>query len=140
MRDINVSIQGMSLDFKKAGSVAHSLAGLFEREPTVVAWHDATRNKMSPVIAGADVQSRWRDYGQAYGGDINVNVNGDFDFIFADTSEFEGLGKSPYISVHDKQGHEYLCLAESLRDPSNPKEEACYRIDDTEANSALHEG
>jgi hypothetical protein len=141
MRDINVSVQGIGMDFGKANVVARAVAGLFNKEPTVVAWHDGMRKRMSPAIEGADIQSRWRDYGAAFGGDIDVNVNGDFDFVFADTSRFESLGPSPYIALHDKQGHEYLCLAEHLRNPDNPKEEACFRIDENaEALSSLHEG
>ena len=144
MREINLNIQGIGMDFmdfRQANVIARSIAGLFDKEPAVVAWHDGMLKRMSPAIEGADVLSRWRDYGEAFGGDINVSAKGDFDFIFADSSSFEGLGRSPYIAQHDKQGHEYLCVAERLRDPDNPHGEACFRIDEnTETMSSLHEG
>ncbi len=139
MKEIYLRVQGIDMDFRKANVLARSVAAFFEKEPAVVAWHDAARRQMSPVIEGADTRSRWRDYGKAYGGDLNVSVNDDYDFIFADSSDFQGLEHSPYVAVRDKQGHEYLCLAESLRDPNNPHEEACFRIDEPE-HSALHEG
>ncbi|MCG8429037.1 MAG: AF1514 family protein [Chromatiales bacterium] len=139
MKQINISIDGMDLDYKSANAIARSLAAMFEREPTVVAWHDAVHSKMSPVIEGADVNTRWRDYGEAYGGKVSIDINGEYDFIFADTAEFVSLEKGPYISLHDKQGHEYLCLADKLKDPNNPNEDACYRIDEV-TFSALHEG
>ena len=138
MREINLHVQGVDMDFKKANTLARSVAAFFEKEPAMVAWNDAIRHQMSPVIEGA-TRNRWRDYGEAYGGKLNVSVNDDFDFIFADSSEYEGLEHSPYVAVRDKMGHEYLCLAESLRDPNNPQEDACFRIDEAE-HSALHEG
>jgi len=71
---------------------------------------------------------------------VSVSVNGDFDFIFADSERFESLATSPYVAVRDRGGREYLCLSEALRDPKNPKEAACIPLDDSESPSALHEG
>lgn len=139
MKEIKISVQGMELDYNQAKDVARALAGSFDKEPTVVAWYDAHRHLMSPVIEGGD-QNRWHDYGEANGGNISIDVNGDFDFIFADSTEFEGLGRSPYVAVQDKTGKQYLCLLEELRDPNNPQQEACYALESSETMSALHEG
>lgn len=139
MKQVHLNISGIDLDYRSASVIAQSIAGLSEKEPTVIAWNDVRRHRMSPVIEGAD-ERRWREYGESHGGDVSVSVNGDFDFIFADAGSFEKLGSSPYVSVHDKQGHEYLCLAPALRDPANPKEGACFPIDETDSPSALHEG
>ena len=141
MREISINIQGVGMDFRQAAKVAKSIATLFDQEPTLVSWHDGKRKIMSPAIEGADVFTRWRDYGESMGGDVEVAVNGDYDFIFADTRNFETLGPSPYISLQDSEGHMYLCLPEHLRDASNPTEEACIRIDEPKRSpSALHEG
>lgn len=140
MKQINISINGMELDYKTANSIARSVANILDVEPTVVAWHDARANKMSPVIEGADTHSRWRDYGETHGGNVNVSVNGDFDFIFADSNNFEELGHSPYISLQDQQGNQFLCRMEDLRDPKDPHQEACFSIESDTAPSSMHAG
>ncbi len=140
MKQVNVTISGLPLDYEMANNVARSVALLLEKEPTVVAWYDAPDQRMSPVIEGADLANRWRDYGESHGGDFAVSVNGEYDFIFADSTNFDKLERSPYISVHDRQGNEFLCLAEDLRDPSNPMADACFSIENTQGYSAMHEG
>lgn len=139
MKQINVNVQGLPLDYQMADNIARSVAGMLEHEPTVVAWHDGIEHRMSPVIEGADVAQRWHDYGETHGGDFSVSVNGDYDFVFADSSNFEKLEEGPYISLRDDAGHEYLCLPENLRDRHHPDATACLQIDDTSI-SALHEG
>lgn len=134
MKEVNISIQGMDLDYKTAHRVANSVAGLFNQEPALIAWHDEPHQKMSPAIAGADIHSRWHDYGESYGGTVNISINGDYDFIYGDSAQFEGLEEPhPYIQVRDRQGNEYFCLPSSLKDPDNPKEDACYKLDETGA-------
>jgi hypothetical protein len=124
MKQINISINGMELDYKTANSIARSVANILDVEPTVVAWHDARANKMSPAIEGADIHS----------------VNGDFDFIFADSNNFEELGHSPYISLQDEQGNQFLCRMEDLRDPKDPHQEACFSIEEDKTPSSMHAG
>ena len=130
MQQLSVNVQGVELDYEQANKIARSVAELFDEEPAVVAWHDGVHAKMSPVIEGADVQTRWHDYGESHGGNVAVTVNGDYDFIFADSSQYEEESPSPFVSVHDAQGNEYLCLTENLKDPTNPQENACYKLDD----------
>lgn len=139
MKQIDVSVHGLPLDYQMADNIARSVAHLLEREPTVVAWHDAVEHRMSPVIEGADIAQRWHDYGESHGGDFSVSVNGDYDFIFADSANFDKLEEGPYIALHDGAGHEYLCLPEHLRDRQHPDSNACLQVDDTGV-SALHEG
>jgi hypothetical protein len=140
MRQINVNIQGMDLKYKQASQVANAVATLFEREPTVVAWHDQPHNRMSPVIEGADIHSRWREYGESHGGEVDISVNGDYDFIFADASEYEKHGTGPYISVQDEQGNQFLCRMGDLRDPKCPDQEACFSIEQGMTPSTMHGG
>jgi len=140
MKQININIDGMELDYKTASVIAHSIAEQCEHEPTVVAWHDAKRHRMSPVIEGANEHSRWRDYGLSHGGDIDVNINGEYDFIFAESENFDELGKSPYITLQDAQGNQFLCRLGDLRDPSDPRQEACFSIEQGMTPSAMHSG
>lgn len=140
MKQINVNIQGIDVGYKQANSIANSIAALFDRQPTVVAWHDKPKARISPVIEGADVNTRWHDYGESHGGDISISVNGDYDFIFADSDSFEELGPSPYISVQDSQGNQYLCRMGDLRDPSHPDTEACFSIEEDMTPSSMHAG
>ncbi len=140
MKQINISISGMDMDYKTANTIARSIAATMDAEPTVVAWHDARSAKMSPVIEGSDIHSRWRDYGETHGGDVSVSVNGDYDFIFADSNQFDELGESPYISLHDSQGNQFLCRMGDLRDPNDPHQEACFSIEQGDAPSTMHSG
>jgi hypothetical protein len=139
MKHIEVTIRGMPVDYPTATSIARAIAGQLESEPTLVAWHDAKEGRMSPAIEGADVHSRWLDYGESHGADFAVSLNGEYDFIFADTSQYETLEHSPYLAVRDSQGHQFLCLAKHLRDPKNPSADACFSVEDS-SFGALHEG
>jgi len=130
MERVELNLNGVTLDYRKANTIAQSVAHLFDKEPSVVAWYDGPNKKMSPVIEGADVVNRWKDYGESHGGNVSISINGDYDFIFADSAEFEEVGPSPYISLHDVQGHEYLCLPEHLRDPKNPQADACLQVEE----------
>ena len=130
MKDINVSLSGVEMDYGLASKMAATIAGALNgSEPVIVAWHDKIHARMSPVIEGGDINTRWHDYGESHGGKLQVDINGDFDFIFADSSGFESLGPSPLVNVHDKAGNEYLCTIDALRDPNNPTEEACVRLE-----------
>jgi hypothetical protein len=111
MRDINMNITGLSIGHHTARAMANSLARMVDKEPIIMAWHDRPASAMAPEIAGADVHTRWRDYGESFGGDLLVTVNGDYDFIFADSERFETdeTAERPYVNVRDAFGNEYLC-------------------------------
>ena len=111
MRDINMNISGMSMAYETARAIASSVARRVEKEPIIMAWHDKTASAMAPEIGGADVHTRWRDYGQSFGGDLLVTVNGDYEFIFADSEGFEtdDTAERSYVNVRDALGNEYLC-------------------------------
>lgn len=112
MQDINLNIQGIDMSYETARSLAHSIACMMEREPILMAWHDKPHGRMGPEIPGADLNNRWRDYGRSYGGNLEISVNGEYDFIFGDSEDYSGLddGEQPYISSRDSQGNEYLCV------------------------------
>lgn len=131
MRELHISYSGASLDYKGASGLAASLAAstLGVNEPVMVAWHDKKASRMSPSIIGSEVNTRWHDYGESHGGKLEVDVNGDFDFIFTDSSSFDVLGPSPLVNLHDQAGNEYLCQIDALRDPKHPTEEACVKLE-----------
>ena len=135
MKAEHINYSGMNLDFRTASGLAATLANRDSDivEPVMVAWHDKKASRMSPGIEGGDINTRWQDYGASHSGRLEVDVNGEFDFIFADSNAFEPYGPSPYVSLHDQRGKEYICLTASLRDPHNPNipsREACGELDD----------
>ncbi len=133
MKVDHINYSGMNLDFRTACGLAATFAHGDIAEPVMVAWHDKKASRMSPAIEGGNINTRWQDYGASHSGKLEVDVNGEFDFIFADSSAFKPYGPSPYISLHDQHGKEYICLTKSLRDPHNPNipsKEACVELDD----------
>jgi hypothetical protein len=130
----------MDMDYRIANTIARSVASLVDADPTVVAWHDGIQNRMSPVIEGANILNRWSDYGTSHGGNLNVSINGDYDFIFADGEQFEQLGNSPYMSLQDAEGNQFLCRIGDLRDPHDPHQQACFSIEEDSTPSSMHAG
>lgn len=135
MKAEHIKFSGQNLDFGTARGLAATLANMDcdMVEPVMVAWHDKGASRMSPAIEGADIDSRWQDYGASHSGKLAVDVNGEFDFIFADADPYQPYGPSPYVSLHDQHGKEYICLTASLRDPHNPNipsRDACVELDD----------
>lgn len=132
MRHVNISYSGGSLDYRTASRLAAALAANDQalHSPEVMAWHDKPGGRMSPAIAGADLNSRWHDYGESHNGELEVSVNGEYDFIFADASAFASYGPSPYVNLHDESGREYICQLTALRDRRHPDEMACMPVDE----------
>ena len=131
MRDINVNLSGVDMNYKMASQIAHAIAHEVNgRDPIVVAWHDKAQSRMSPAIEGGDINTRWHDYGESHGGQLEVDINGEYDFIFADPGQYESGFPSPYVSVHDAHGQEFLCQINALKDPNKPTEDACVKLDD----------
>ncbi|MBS4095495.1 MAG: AF1514 family protein [Sulfuricella sp.] len=138
MKTAHINYTGMDLDYETARSMAVMFA---EKdgdisEPVMVAWNDSKTSMRSPVLEDCAVETSWRDYGISHSGKLEVNVNDEYDFIFADSGDFDMYGPSPYINMHDLNGKEYLCLASALRNPHplhnphNPSKEACVPLDE----------
>lgn len=132
MKEAHINYAGLNLDYMHASQLAETLAKNDANlvDPVMVAWHDKKTLRMSPVIEGGDINTRWHDYGESHGGKLEVDVNGEYDFIFADSNDFDRYGPSPYINLHDQSGNEYLCQINELRDPKNPSQEACVVLDE----------
>lgn len=136
MKTAHINHTGMNLDYQAASVLAALLA---EKDtemdaPVVVAWFDKKAARMSPVLEDCAKETSWRDYGLSHGGKLEVDVNGEFDFIFADSGAFESYGASPYINLHDLRGNEYLCQVSALHtrphNPDHPSKEACTPLDE----------
>jgi hypothetical protein len=100
--------------FESARALAFSLAGSDTGllEPELVAWIDRSAGKSSPVLQGCAGPNGWRDYGVSHGGLLQVDVDGETSFIFAESSPFdsyEHFSPGPYINLRDAQGNESIC-------------------------------
>ena len=132
MKHIHIHSTGSDLDYQAASVLAASFAATDPEleAPVVVAWHDKRMSRMSPVIEGADVNTRWHDYGESHCGCLEIDVNGEYDFVFADAAPYDQYGPSPYVNLFDGEGHEYICQINALRDPQRPDMGACIPLDD----------
>lgn len=132
MKQVQIHTSSPDLDYAAASALACSYAASDpEMEtPVVVAWHDKRQGRMSPAIAGADINTRWHDYGASHCGCIEIEVDGDYDFVFADSAAFDPYGPSPYVNLFDSSGNEYICQINALRDPQHPDANACVPLDD----------
>ena len=132
MRQAHIARPAARLDYARAAHLAASLADEDKEiiEPVLVAWYDRKAGRMSPAIEGADIHTRWHDYGESHGGKLEIDVDGDFVFIYGDSSAFDPYEASPYTNLHDAQGNEYLCQTGLLKDPHVPTEEACSPLDE----------
>lgn len=132
MRQAHIPYAAKDLDYPKAAHLAAMLADSDSAviEPVLVAWYDRRSAKMSPVIDGADLRTRWHDYGASHGGKLEIDVAGDYTFIYAESSPFDPYGPSPYTNLHDAQGNEYLCQTGLLKDARTPTREACVALDE----------
>ena len=102
--------------FESARAHAFSLAETDSEllEPGLVAWIDRSTGKTSPVLEGCAGPNGWRDYGVSHGGVLEVDVDAETSFIFAESSQFdcyEHFGPGPYINLRDAQGNESICRA-----------------------------
>lgn len=132
MRQAHIEYSGTDLDYGRAAALAATFAGEDKEviEPVLVAWYDRKAARMSPAIEGADLSSRWHDYGESHGGRLEVDVGNDFAFIYADSSAFDPYEASPYSNLSDAQGNEYLCQTNLLSDPHQPIPSACVPLDE----------
>ena len=113
MKTLNASqsLGASASRFESARALAFSLAESDSDllEPELVAWIDRSAGKTSPVLEGCAGPNGWRDYGISHCGVLEVNVDGETSFIFAESSHFDSyqhFGPGPYINLRDAQGNE----------------------------------
>ena len=100
--------------FESARALAFSIAESDSEllEPELVAWIDRSAGKASPVLEGCAGPNGWREYGVSHGGLLQVDVDGETSFIFAESSQFDTyahFGPGPYVNLRDAQGNESIC-------------------------------
>ncbi|MBU1236994.1 MAG: AF1514 family protein [Gammaproteobacteria bacterium] len=105
--------------FASARALAFSLAESDSEllEPELVAWIDRHSTKTSPVLEGCGGPDGWRDYGASHGGRLEVDVNGEAAFIFAESSPFDSyshFSPGPFINLRDSRGNESVCRVGGL--------------------------
>jgi hypothetical protein len=108
------SLGASSSRFESARALAYSLAKSDTEliTPELVAWIDRSAGKSSPLLEGCAGPNGWHDYGVSHGGCVQVDVDGEISFIFAESGTFdsyEQVGPGPYINLRDSQGNELLC-------------------------------
>lgn len=100
--------------FESARALARSLAEADSDllEPELIAWIDRRSAMESPVFAGYGGPNAWHDYGVTHAGRLEVDVDDDTAFIFAESSPYDSydhFGHGPYINIRDPQGTEVIC-------------------------------
>lgn len=133
MRKAHIDYPATDLNYLMAARMAAVLADDDAEiiDPVLVAWYDRKAARMSPVIEGAELKTRWHDYGASHGGRLEIDVAGDYAFVYADSSAFAPYGDDcPYINLRDAQGNEYLCQSGLLQDRHVPNDAACVALDE----------
>lgn len=108
MQTINVSMQNSRADFTEARRQAYDKAGEILTEPVIVAWKDDETHLSGPEIPGG-ADDRWHDYGENYGGMLEMHVGHRFHFIFTEASAFDKPDLN-LTSVSERDGSTILCL------------------------------
>ena len=120
MRKINTSLpssEASASRFGVARAFAFSIAEADNEllEPELVAWKDRSTGMVSPILEGCSGPDGWRDYGISHGGRLEVDVNNDTTFIFADVSSFdsyEHFGPGPFRNISDAHGNGFICQSD----------------------------
>jgi len=83
-------------------------------DPVVMSWRSAD-GRIAPRIPGADSEQRWRDYGFATGGVLEVKVGDTYRFILGDATDYERPDLT-LANVVDDRGNTYFCVRETCAD------------------------
>lgn len=88
IKEIDVSVQGVALDY----TTAHALAGKAAGDAMLVAWYDGKNNVGYPEVQECTGDKPgWLAYAESHDANLKVNVNGgEFIFVFATGLENQG--------------------------------------------------
>lgn len=136
MRNIQINYPGGALNFQSASILAKSIARENEvQEPTIISWHRHSNQSMSPYYDGANPDTWCEKYGEGNGGELEVNVGDEYQFVMMDTQGYETLGEMPLRNLSDDSGNQYLCYTPILGKTSRkPTPEACTYLDEWTAD------
>lgn len=131
MINLHIDHSGKNLDFNMASQLALTRvwAGHM-KQPAIVSWRHYRSHGFSPGFSGADEESWWAKFGMGNGGQADISVGEDYEFIIMETGAYETVHGLPLRSLHDEAGDEYLCLTPMLDDTGKPRKDACTPLDD----------
>lgn len=133
MKNIKINKTDRTINFLSARAIAMELvneSNIF-LEPVLIAWNNRCEIKTSPTFEGDNENALWREYGSTHGGKLSVSINGDYDFIFAESSEFESISADQYRNLQDKHGKRYVCQTSHLLYPYQHIKEACVPLEES---------
>jgi hypothetical protein len=132
MKTVDIDDRGGSPDFGRASELARETARRYAmQEPTIVSWHQHSNDHVSSYYDGANPDTWWEKYGTGNGGELEVRVGYEFDFVMMDAKDYETLGEMPLRNLSDAAGHQYLCYTPILgKESKTPTPEACSELDD----------
>jgi hypothetical protein len=91
-KTIDVSVQGVVLDYAAAHALAVALASTAAGDAMLVAWYDGNKDEGYPAVQECTGnQPGWLAYAKSHGGNLRVNVNHhEFVFMFATGLALQG--------------------------------------------------
>lgn len=92
INEIDVSVQGVALDYAAAHLLAGTLAEKSAGDAMLIAWFDGKNNAGYPDVQECTGDKPgWRAYAESHGAKLEVNINnGEFIFVFAAGLENQG--------------------------------------------------
>ncbi len=136
MQTVHIDYPGAKPDFNSASQLARRIASERAiREPTIVSWHQHSNQRVSSYYDGANPDSWCKKYGEGNGGELEIKVGNEYDFVVTDSDGYETLGKLPLRNLSDGFGNYYLCYTriQGLLD-KKPNPEACTYLDEWTAD------
>lgn len=132
MKNVHIDYQGTAPDFKRASQLAKDIALKNDiQQPTIVSWHQRSNQHVSPYYDGANPDSWAEKYGAGNGGELEVSVGDEYEFVMTDSQGYETLGEMPLRNLTDESGRQFLCYTPILgRQSKQPNPEACTELDD----------
>lgn len=131
MKNIHVDYRNGKPDFAHASQMAIEAAMNDDlHEPTIVSWHQRSTDRVSTYYDGADPHTWWEKFGAGNGGEIEVSVGDEYDFVLTDAEGYETLGPMPLRNLSDAAGNEFLCYTPILGEKNKtPNADACTELD-----------
>lgn len=88
MKEIQVQLEGMSLNYTSARSISETVATQEIEGPMCIAWYDGQKQEEHPNVTECQHKPGWLAYAEGHGGRLTVDLNrGEFIFIFTDTPD-----------------------------------------------------
>ncbi len=108
METINIAVENPSIDFREARRQAAGKAGEILSKPVIIAWKDDKTRHSGPEIPGGS-SDRWHDYGESFGGKLELTVGDDFHFILTEAAYNEEPDLN-LTSISEDDGTTILCV------------------------------